>query len=406
MSLSESIVFALRQLITNKGRTLLTMLGMFIGIGSVIMILGLGEGFKGMMSSVGEDIGMGAFYAYTKSGDSHNLITKEDIELINSMPEMKIVMGGIGAGGIGYDKDHDEISLYLYGSDPKYPEEIAKDELLAGRFLTSDDDRAYAKAMVVPDYFAKVIFNKTDYKSIIGEDVSIKVNGQEEQFTIVGVYKTNIKMTETKETLERRIAGQKLYVPVETLSFILEYTEGYSYIDGIANSEYDAKESASKVRNFLNKRHQQKDEYEVISLAQQLDMINDMLDMITLFIGAVASISLLVGGVGIMNIMLVTVKERTREIGVRKALGATNRVILRQFLIEALILTVIGGLIGMLIGYVGAMLIGAQFDIPAKLTTGMVLFSSGISIFIGLVFGVYPAYQAAQLEPIEALRYE
>ncbi len=125
-----------------------------------------------------------------------------------------------------------------------------------------------------------------------------------------------------------------------------------------------------------------------------------------MFVSALASISLIVGGVGIMNIMLVTVKERTREIGIRKALGASNKLILRQFVIEALLLTIIAGFIGMIIGYVGAITIGANFNIQAKFTAGMMIFSTVTSICIGLIFGVYPAYQAARLDPVEALRAE
>ena len=137
-----------------------------------------------------------------------------------------------------------------------------------------------------------------------------------------------------------------------------------------------------------------------------LDQMNTVMSVVTGFISFVAAISLVVGGIGIMNIMLVTVKERTREIGVRKAVGASNKEILRQFLVEAVILTLLGGIIGMLLGYVGAVALGNAFGITISLTSDMILFAVGISSAIGIIFGVYPARQAAKLDPVEALRYE
>ena len=137
-----------------------------------------------------------------------------------------------------------------------------------------------------------------------------------------------------------------------------------------------------------------------------LDQMNTVMSVVTGFISFVAAISLVVGGIGIMNIMLVTVKERTREIGVRKAVGASNKEILRQFLVEAVILTLLGGIIGMLLGYVGAVALGNAFGITISLTSDMILFAVGTSSAIGIIFGVYPARQAAKLDPVEALRYE
>lgn len=406
MNLKESIILALKQLLSNKGRTFLTMLGMFIGIGSVIMILGLGEGFKSDMKSLGANIGMGKFVAYVKTGASNVLITQEDLDLILSMPEIDTVMGGLSANGTTYDKDRVEQNLKFYASEPEYTETVNKIDLLEGRSLKDDDARSGAKAVIVPDILIQVALGTSNYKSAIGEVLEFTINNQSNQFEIIGVYKTDVSKSYSQEQLKKRVPSYNIYMPMSTLDTIIEASGKFGYIEGSIKDEYDQKEIALKLRTFLNKRHQQKDAYEVISIADQVEMINSMLDMITLFIGSVAGISLVVGGVGIMNIMLVTVKERTREIGIRKALGATNKVILRQFLIEALMLTLIAGIIGMLIGYVGAMLVGAQFDIPAKLTAGMVALSVGTSIAIGLIFGVYPAYQASNLEPVEALRYD
>lgn len=175
-------------------------------------------------------------------------------------------------------------------------------------------------------------------------------------------------------------------------------------VAGLTQDGYDQVAATSKMGQILNRRHHLKDGYTITTYAQFITMVEMIMSTITLFISAIASISLIVGGVGIMNIMLVTVKERTREIGVRKALGASNKVILRQFLIEALMLTVIAGLIGMLLGYIGALYIGNVINVQAQFTIGMLLFSSIVSSVIGIVFGVYPAYQAARLDPIEALR--
>ena len=144
----------------------------------------------------------------------------------------------------------------------------------------------------------------------------------------------------------------------------------------------------------------------VMSVMEASNTYNDVLDKLNLFTSIVAAVSLLVGGIGIMNIMMVTVKERTREIGIRKALGATDRQILTQFLIEALMLTLLGGITGLLVGYFGGVLIASAIGITAKLTWGMIIFSAGTSSSIGIIFGVYPAYKAAKLDPVEALREE
>lgn len=405
MNYREYIKSALKQLKSNKGRTILTMLGMFIGVGAVIMILSLGEGFKKYTSNFYEDIGLGSFYVYGKVTASDALLTQEDIEALKLMPEIETVMGGLSYYGSTYDKKGNTKSVIVFGAPPEYTQYVEKITLLAGRNLTIEDEERKAHAIVVTDVFAKVILNQKNYKDIIGDTVDITVGGQTTSFEIVGVYDSKMPSNVPEEYLEHALKTNH-YIPYSTLNLLLGTEGKVEAIYGTIKDDADPAQAATNIRTFLNRRHHQKDGYNVQTAISIIDTMNEMMSIITIFISAVAGISLIVGGVGIMNIMLVTVKERTREIGVRKALGATNKDILSQFLIEALMLTVIAGLIGMAIGYLGALIVGSKYNIPIQLTLGMILFSAGISIAIGILFGVYPAYQAAKLDPVESLRYE
>lgn len=406
MDTKESIKLAFKQLLSNKGRTLLTMLGMFIGVGSVIMILSLGEGFKDYTKAFYADIGLGSFTIVSKNSDGHNRITEEDLELISTMPEVETIMGVTYGNGKAYNKEGKVVNLTVVGSKPQYTTTIENVKLLAGRKLVDKDEEVSGKAILIPDLLAKVVLKEDNYESLLGTTVSITINNQPDSFEIVGVYKTSIPDNTPKEYLEVALSQYYTYMPLSTMNLIQGNDGSVSHAAGVIKAEYDQREITSQIRQLLNKRHQQKNGYTVTTAIDIIDTFESMLTMLTLFISAVASISLLVGGVGIMNIMLVTVKERTREIGVRKALGASNKMILRQFLVEALILTFVAGIIGMLFGYIGAILIGSMYDIQAKCTVGMLIFAAGTSTAIGILFGVYPAYQAAKLDPVESLRGE
>ncbi|MBE6022002.1 MAG: FtsX-like permease family protein [Cellulosilyticum sp.] len=405
MDIRETLKSALKQLTGNKARTILTMLGMFIGIGAVIMILALGTGFtKSITDSFGE-IGLGVFQINVKEEVSENYITPEELEIIRNMEAIECVIAGNDADAVLYNHKGERFTCEVQGAQPEFTNNIAKQEILAGRNLTDQDEASYNRCVLIADCVAQALFGHSlSYEEIIGESINLTIEKQPNSFTIIGIYETSMASNLSQKELEKTIGSSDFFIPYSVLEQITGMEGKISIIAGKIIEGYDQVSITTQISQILNKRHHLKDGYEIQTYVQILEMVEMILNTITLFISAVASISLVVGGVGIMNIMLVTVKERTREIGVRKALGAPNGAILKQFILEALMLTIIAGLIGMLLGYVGAILIGSVMNIQAQFTLSMLLFSTVTSVVIGLVFGVYPAYQAAQLDPVEALR--
>lgn len=406
MDIRETIKSAIKQLLSNKGRTVLTMLGMFIGIGAVIMIQALGTGLTQSVTSSFSEMGLGVFQISAKDNkNAENYISLEDMELLSAMPEVKTLVAANTSEATLLNQKSEAFKVNIMGAQPAFTNDIMPKKILAGRNLSAKDEQAYGRSIMIADSVAMALFQcGKDYNKVIDETINITINNQPNTFTVVGVYNTSVASNLSQKELEKTISRQTYYIPYSTLDQLLGLGGKVGMVAGLTQDGYDQVAATSKMGQILNRRHHLKDGYTITTYAQFITMVEMIMSTITLFISAIASISLIVGGVGIMNIMLVTVKERTREIGVRKALGASNKVILRQFLIEALMLTVIAGLIGMLLGYIGALYIGNVINVQAQFTIGMLLFSSIVSSVIGIVFGVYPAYQAARLDPIEALR--
>ena len=405
MDIKETLKSAIKQLMGNKARTLLTMLGMFIGIGAVIMILALGSGFTQSITDSFGDIGLGVFQINVKEEASENYITREELELIRNMEAIECAIAGNDADAILYNHKGEQFECEMQGAEPEYANHIAKQEIIAGRNLTSQDETSYGRSVLIADSVAQALFGcGEDYEKAIGESIDLTIEKQPNTFTVVGIYETTMADNLSQKELEETIEYRDFFMPYSTLEQITGMEGKISIVAGKIIEGYDQVSTATQIGQILNKRHHLKDGYQIQTYVQIVEMVEMILNTITLFISAVAGISLVVGGVGIMNIMLVTVKERTKEIGVRKALGAPNSAILKQFLVEALMITGIAGLIGMLLGYMGAILIGSIVHIEAQFTLGMLLFSTVTSVAIGLIFGVYPAYQAAKMDPVEALR--
>lgn len=400
--MQETIKSAFAQLLGNKLRTFLTMLGMLIGVGSVIMILSLGEGMKHYVNGEFEDVGNGTIQVTAMVQREDTLLTDEDIEMLQEIPQVDGVYK-YHEQYIGMSRNYknEDKTLLLYGF-PYNIEDIYDMNLKYGRLFTQQDEEVKSNVIIVEDNFAKVMYKQSDPQSVLGKSIDMVIGGETQTFEIVGVVKSQYPSA-MPESMVMPIA----YFPFSTLDQYAMDGEGKTFSVYIKiNDQYEAADFSKPIRRILNKRHGDEEIYMVMSLMEASDTMTDIVDKLNLFTSVVAAVSLLVGGIGIMNIMMVTVKERTREIGVRKALGATDGQILLQFLVEAIILTLLGGICGLIIGYLGGFLIASALSIESHLTIGMITFSVGVSSIIGIIFGVYPAYKAAQLDPVEALREE
>lgn len=398
----EIIKSAFSQLLGNKLRTFLTMLGMLIGIGAVIMILALGEGMKGFMMEQMSSVGKGVIQIILQDFSEENLLDSKDIEMLKEIPEVREAMF-IHSGYMTAVQDvHNENRELITAGIPYNYEEIQSIQLKYGRMFSERDEEVRNHVIIVDDNFSRMIFNKNDPSYALGKSIEIPLGGEKHSFEIVGVAKSQFPSTAPEEMVVN--IG---YIPFKTLAYYIMDGQNKSYMAVVdIDEKYNVNDYTKPIKKLLEKRHGTEDAYNVASIAEQTEALTEVIDIVNIFVSVVAGISLLVGGIGIMNIMLVTVRERKKEIGIRKAIGAPDKQIWIQFLMEAIILTVVGGVSGLLVGYIGSLLIGNLLTVVPQLTVGMIVFSVGISSMIGIIFGVYPAYKASKLDPIEALREE
>jgi len=408
MNLIESFLTALDSLLANKMRAILTMLGIIIGVAAVIALVSIGNGVNNMIVDEVQSMGSNLISISTDMEESggKQALSVGDMEALSdslNVPAAELVSAEVrGTQQVVYNGE--SLSLTVSGVSPDHFT-INNLEFLLGDGLTQDDMDSKARTAVLGATTATDLFGDGEYP--IGQQV--KINGV--SYEVVGVLEQKGSQLPTLNPDER------VYIPMTTAQTRL-YPERASgseravhaiSVQVVNEDQMDA--ATGQIRAMLRERHELEagdaDDFAIYSQTDILDSFNTITSTFTLFLGAIAGISLLVGGIGIMNIMLVSVTERTREIGIRKAVGALKRDILIQFLIESLSLSLLGGLIGIVLGVFGAnALSSGLMGVVPGINGGTISMAAGFAALVGLVFGLYPAWRAAGLRPIEALRYE
>lgn len=423
MNLTENFKLAINGLRANKMRAILTMLGIIIGISSVIGIMTIGSA---MTTSVNESIstfGATKIYAWVASSESNALegqqmpstddyLTDEMIEHVrkNFSNDLSAILITEPAG-TGEVRDGHDYAKVTYTGVEAAVKKTNNIKLITGRFLSNRDISGSRYTAVVSDKFVENLYHG-DNNAALGQEFSAEISNGLYSFTIVGVYEHKPDPTAAMmggSTATGKDINTTVYIPLTTAQSITGNTNGYQEIIFDANDSTQATNVAERIEKYMNDHFYKKNknfEITCMSMQSQLDEVNGILGTASLAVSVIAGISLLVGGIGVMNIMLVSVTERTREIGTRKALGATNNNIRIQFIVESVIVCLIGGAIGILIGGGGGYLASLALKTPTPPSVTSILIAFTFSMFIGVFFGYYPANKAARLDPIEALRYE
>ncbi|KJS83066.1 MAG: ABC transporter permease [Peptococcaceae bacterium BICA1-8] len=396
MNIKESIIVALEGVWVNKMRSALTMLGIIIGVAAVIAVVAIGQGGQAAVMTSLEKIGTNLFMVYARSNDSNtvttaDLITVQDVEVIrNSTTAIKYISPVQNRTiPLKHGKQNKRANTYGIWPDYKYIRNI---EMEKGRFITEADEKAGRRVVVIDSELAQHFFGHQDplLKQIDLLGISV---------TVIGVTKSD------KNFIMGPNQTPNAYVPFSAFTSAIRWNY-VGYIEASAVSKEATDTAIEQTKRILHHRHRNADKYNANSLLKEMEQANQIMAILQLIVGSIAGISLFVGGIGVMNIMLVSVTERTREIGIRKALGAQYRDIMIQFLIEAVVICLIGGAIGTFLGVGGSLIVAKIANWPPLVSPLTIMVAFIFSAAIGIFFGIYPANKAAKLDPIEALRYE
>ena len=395
---------AFRSIAANKLRTALSMIGIIIGVAAVIAVVSVAEGtsqsIRQNLSAIGSNLIL-ISPGFTRGGGGRvstslsDLLTKEDAQRIQQLCPSVLYVTPMQQGNfiVQYERQNT-----MSGVLAVYPQifNMMNLKLQEGEYFTEEDENSRRKVAVIGREIADTLFPDGD---AIGKTIKITSQSTRQNYRIIGVL-------EKSGTLLFLNPDRSILVPFSAAENRLFRRSYVSSIVAQAYSEQTAAQAVSEIDSILYSKFQDQDKYRIVSQEAMLQTINQTMALLSFMLGSIAGISLLVGGIGIMNIMLVTVAERTREIGVRKAVGANRRHILIQFLLESIILTFVAGIIGVGAGIFlskGIALIGS---IQTAVTPLVILIAVSVSIAVGVFFGVFPALKASKLNPVEALRYE
>ena len=429
MLIWENVKLAFQALLANKMRALLTMLGIIIGIGAVIAIMTVSSSLTNSISDSFQEMGANNITVGLKQTSSttetrsnglkfgaanrNSMVEKEDLITDDMLSELKtefsdkidaIAISETVASGTVHDGSN-TANISISGINSEY---FSSDDvtLLAGRRLTSNDNTGKKKVIMISDKVVDQIFDGDSQKAL-SQKIQVEIDGVYYQYYVVGVYKYESNNSFSSSSDED--ITTTAYIPILTGKAQTHSDEGYQQFTVVTKSGIDSVSTfATQIENFFAPYYSSNEDYKVstTTMESMTESMSDMIGTVSIAISFIAGISLLVGGIGVMNIMLVSITERTREIGTRKALGAKNSSIRFQFIIESMILCLIGGILGILVGFllgaIAASILGYSAAVPVAAIIGAV----GFSMVIGIFFGYYPANKAARMDPIEALRYE
>ncbi len=417
ISFLKTFSLAITGLKTNKTRTALSVLGIVIGVAAVIVIVSIGQGLRALivnqlnvfgenMMSVQVKVPGSDYGASMQSMVEGTVITTlkyADVEAVRDkkrFPYIKSVSGyTMGTEWASYQEK--EKQVMFIASDAYYPKIDGQAKIARGRYFTNEEERGMAKVAVIGSAVAKKFFGNGDP---IGKQIKIK----QINFKVIGVMADRgMVMMFDYDNL--------VYLPLKTAQKLIIGTDHLVEFAMVMEDDQHFAQAKTEISQLLRERHNisdpTKDDFEVMSMDQIVEIVNTVTGIISLLLGLLAAISLIVGGVGIMNIMLVIVAERTREIGLRKALGARQKDIMNQFVAEAVLISVFGGIIGIIFGIFISLAAtfavrAYNFDWPFVVSIGAIIIAFIVAAGFGILFGWWPAKRAAKLNPVEALRYE